>query len=390
MVAKTLENILEHPAVRVALDVKMPVEIAYAEIMNYYKVDINKRNPRPSYKTTADNEIISKETDMDLFTFINELVLRNAEISIPNYKRMCEPNENPDLVKISDDAPNGKLVALVGREDALSFSIRIIDKTYMQKNPDGSTTIGVPRNYALVNHEGELRDCWVIDTKLNQKESNFIKNKNLSVDGEKLSFNYFVHPNKAFSFYGAPYMAACILSRRIKEEANCYRAYAKGIEEIWNFFVPREDILLGKQPFEYDTFPSYKSSIDVMDIETLTEIPGLGADYPILGITKEGEITETGYLDEIARYSKRRAIMLSYHYGPRINAIKRAIEYAFFKYGFYNKEQKDGNEIQPSWEKPEWIRDHKPKERPRTSFNALRLNDEVTHSYRIWRHKINI
>jgi hypothetical protein len=388
-VADTLAKILEHPDVKIALDRTEPLELAYVNTMEYWRVDLENRNPRPAYQQTLEGELFWKETDLDLFTFLNELAIRNARVNIPDYERISPKTFSPDQKLISDKNRHGEIMGIIGNQDAHSFSVRIKDYNVVQINPDGSETIGAPRNFAMVDYSGELRDSWKVQLDLNKKESDFIEKKKLSADGVSLRFKYFVHPNKAFSFYGSPYLITQILGRRIKDEARHYRLIEKQLRKE-GIKLDKNDPTLALKPFEHFG-PEQEGgvSVAVENLEAIVTMPQLKGKYPLRGLDPNGMETEYDKMPnyyvgkrDVLRYSQDRARNLSYHYGPRINAVKRAVELAFFKYGFYGRKREYGNEIQPSWEIPKWQRECK-LGNGRIKWNTLQLNDDITLAYRI-------
>jgi hypothetical protein len=199
-----------------------------------------------------------------------------------------------------------------------------------------------------------------------------------------------VHPNKAFSFFGSPYLEPKFLSYRIENEAKYYRTVAK-----WLFIkgarIARNDKTLAAKPFEHRFNTETKGrSVKVENLEAAVTIPPMSNDYPLFGMRDDGSLFEMselpkGYNESKAlyRYAQNRARELSYSYGPRINAICRSIELAFFKYGFYGKNRKYGNEIKPGWPIPEWERDWKFSFRSKEKWNALNFNEKVTLAYRL-------
>jgi len=348
---------------------------------------LEKRNPRPAYQKTLENELVLKETDLDLFTYLNEISLRHAFVNIPEYKRISPKQLHNNQKVISEENRHGELVGVISNQKAHSFSARIIDYNVVETLPDGSENIGVPRNFAVVDYDGNMRNCWNLQVKPNQKETDFVENKRLSADGMHLDFHYFVHPNRAFSFYGSPYIATHILSSRIQEEANFYRALGNVVWKNGARFKKQGHISPAKPfevPVQTEDNKIYKK---VENLEAIALFPEPSGQYPILGIDNEGDITETPSHDEILEYCAERSRTLSYSYGPRLNATKRAVEFAFFKNGFYSKDRKYGNEIKPSWEIPEWDKKFVPPGR-KTEYNALHLNDKVTLAYRIKRTSV--
>jgi hypothetical protein len=103
----------------------------------------------------------------------------------------------------------------------------------------------------------------------------------------------------------------------------------------------------------------------------------------------DGEITETPSHEEVLRYCNYRSRRLSRVIGPRLNSVKRAIDSAFFRHGFYGNNRKYGNEINPGWDKPEWDRKYIPKGE-KTEWNALHLCDRFTYAYRINKRKVRV
>lgn len=382
-VAETLANILENEVVSVALDRSQPIDKVVEEVKKSWSADIWERNPAPAYKEVIEGVQFYKGTDFDLFTAINALAERGAVINIPDYEGIAPKTVREDQRVISSRNRHGQVMGIVANKNTHSFSIKIKDYNVIQTNPDGTETVGAPRNFALVDYSGELHPGWKrIEVRSTPEEDCFYKSKDLEM-GNTVIFENFVHPNLAFAFYGSRYIATKALAERIEDEAKHYRKVASELRE--------EGITLGgrykPKPRSF-TEEWNTEKIDVENLEAKLVLPEFEGEYPLLGMNEKGKITEYRKMpysakgkQNVLRYSEKRAKELSYKIGPQITASVRAVELAFYKNGFESGIRAPGYEKQPGWNIPEWERGYKIGN-GRTEWNALDLGDVVL-AYRI-------
>ena len=358
-IAQTLANILENDVVSVALKRTESIDNVIEKVHLQWQVDLNKRNPLPVYRETEGGNKVYRGTDFDLFTLLNSLADRRAVINIPKYGGIAPKTIHENQRIVSTEDRHGEILDVIASKETHSFSVRIKDYQIIEINPDGSETVGAPRNFAVVDYNGKTNPGWTnFEFNPNSEEKTFFTEKKLCMNELPVLEN-FVHPNLAFAFYGSRYLAAKALSQRIEDEAKHYRWVAKELRS--------QGINLGGQ--YYPSAKSFKDKIYtekvvVENLEAKLVLPKFKGKYPIVGLTNEGDKREYDKLpmdkskqEDILRYSEQHAKKLSYKICPKITSGVRAVELAYFLNGFQKGKREYGNEKNPGWDIPEWQRD---------------------------------
>lgn len=404
-VAKTLEQILDNPIVATALDRSKDIRETVDKVVEYWSVDLSKRHPAPAVIETEEG-LVHAETDLDLFSFLAALSQRNAVINIPSYDNLRKSTLKSNEVVVGTENRHGQLFGVRSNANTHSFPVLIKDYNVM-KIVNGKEIIGSSRHFSVVDDSGHLYEGWSnIGWNSTAAEDKFISDNRLEAFQGSLDFNYFVHPNRAFSFYGSPYIASKILARRITDQASFYRRIANQLlSEGITFLSPsdkrQEDELteggtsLQDQNVERQDEVTYESRgemtpVKVTNLEAKLLIPDFHGEYPLRGMEDENGNRKIFHYDKmpddrenkarVLRYSKVISDRLSYTYGPRVRTPVRATELAFFLYGTESRKER---EIKPGWDVPEWNRDYREGPRTRIHWNQLVLNENVQLLYRI-------
>lgn len=375
-IAKTLSELIENDVVSGAIDRTVSIEDIAEKLIKNWKVDLKDRNPRPAYAIGIDGSQVYKGTDFDLFTMLSSLAERRAVINLPKYNGIAPKTFHDNQRVISSENRHGEVIGLIASKDTHSFSVRIKDYQVIETRANGSEVVGVPRNFSVVDYNGQLNSGWKdFEFNPNLDEKMFLEEKKLKFGGKPV-FENFVHPNLAFAFYGSRYLATKALSQRIEEEARHYNLIAKELRsqgvKLGGIYSPKKHSFKDKL---------YSEKVIVENLEAKLVLPEFKGKYPLIGLTHEGDSTEYEKLPEsnkqradILRYSERRAKELSYKIGPLINAFVRAVELAYFLNGFKKNQRAYGNEKQPGWDIPEWQRDIRIKPRG-AKWNVLDFGD---------------
>jgi hypothetical protein len=261
---------------------------------------------------------------------------------------------------------------------AWSFNLQM-DEYNVVTETEGIQNIGAPRNFALMDYHGNYRNV-PIQLKPTEKD---VQAGNVLSESPYLWFEYFIHPNKAFSFFSSQNIALNILSQRIEDEGKFYRMIEKQLRKEGIMF-PKRESPMSKQKFKRVAPLKIDKTkpITVENLETYVNAPIKGS-YPVLGIDGNREITEYGSIpksaaaqEHVLLYSYLRQKALSHVYGPKITALKRANDYAFFK-----------NPVHPSWEIPDEIKDFRFNPHGK-KWSAFKLNDRVIFAYRKYNSKV--
>ena len=384
-IAKTLENILDNPIVAASLDRGQRISGVTNQVLDHWSVDLSQRNPAPAFIGSEGENPNYLGTDLDLFSFLMSLSQRRAVINIPDYENLRKSTLASNQAVVSKENRHGQLLWLESNARTHAFDIEMIDYNVIERR-NGTDKVGAPRKFAVVDDFGELYDGWTSYEWLSSEQENkLIEEKGLGGRHGALEFNYFVHPSKAFSFYGSPYMATKILAMRMKDQASFYRERAQQLEDDGvKLMFPKEEKERVKYGYEGETVPQ-----KVKTLEAKLIIPDFHGEYPIRGMEiHRGKKVVTDFEGmpdsprekaSVLRYSKWTANKLSYRYDPPVRAAARAVELAFFKYGL---DSRRGGEIRPGWAVPDWNRDVKEGPTTRIDWNQLKLNDDVQLLYR--------
>jgi hypothetical protein len=384
-IAKSLENILDNPIVAASLDRSQRIYGVINQVILHWSVDLSKRHPAPAFIGSEDENPDYLGTDLDLFSFLMSLSQRRAVINIPDYENLRKSLLASNQTVITNENRHGQLLWIESNAETHAFSTEMMDYNVLEIRK-GKEIVGAPRKFAVVDDFGELYDGWTrYEWHSSEQEDKFIEENDLERIQGVLEFNYFIHPNRAFSFYGSPYIATKILAMRIKDQASFYRKRAKQLKaEGVKLMFPGEE----KEPVTYE----YEGETIPQTIQTLEAkliIPDFHGEYPIIGMEIHNRKREFTIFDKmpdnprekasILRYSKWVSRKLSYRYGPLVRAAARAVELAFFKYGLNSSK---GSEIRPGWQVPDWNRNFREGPRTRIDWNQLILNDYVHLLYR--------
>ncbi len=381
--AKTLQNILDHPIVSASLDRTKRINHVIERALAMWEADLSERHPAPAYTTNFDGEPIYQGTDLDLFSVALALSQRRAVINIPDYGRLRASSLKSNQYVIDNKNRHGQVIRLISNLNTHAFSALIKDYNVIEITK-GIEKVGAPRSFALVDDSGQLYEGWKkFEWYPIQKEKKFIQERKVEVEPDIIEFKYFVHPALASSIYGSPYLAMKFLALRIADQASHYRKIAQKLKEEGVKLPPvkgKEEIIYWKQ--------GTTTPIKVQNLEAKLIFPGYTGEYPVYGIEDTGDNISKVKLykkmpndlkgkREVLRYASLISKKLSYKYGPMVRLPVRAVELAFFKYGF----DKEGNEKKPGWAVPEWDKNYKlPNGRIR--WNQLRLNNYVELLYR--------
>lgn len=385
-IAKSLENILDNPVVAASLDRSTDINEIINQVINHWSVDLSNRSPAPAFMGNEEENPDYLGTDLDLFSVLISLNQRGAVINIPDYENLRKSSLASNQIVISRENRHGQLLWIESNANTHAFHTEMIDYNVLETK-NGKQKVGAFRKFAVVDDFGELYDGWTsLEMFPSAIENKLYQEKNLEIAPGVMKFNYFVHPDKRFSFYGSPYIATKILTMRVKDQASFYRKQAKQLEaEGVKLMFPDEEEELVTHRYEGKTIPQI-----VKNLEAKLIIPDFHGEYPIIGMeihNGERQFTPFDKMPDsprekasVLRYSKWVAKKLSYRYGPPVRAAARAVELAFFKYGL---DSNKGGEVKPGWQVPDWNRDYREGPRKRIKWNQLIINDYVHLLYRI-------
>lgn len=281
-----------------------------------WSVDLYTRKPGPA--VTEDGDFVG--TDLDLACFMQALVDRQAVVNLPTYtgRRASQKREGERI--ISKENRHGTLTGLTANREVFSFGVRLIDHNVVQRDPTtGKETVGAPRNFMLVDVDGEWYDGWrCIEFSPSAKENSFLNDKKLWTDN-KVVFKNFVHPNRWISFYGSYYFMTKVLIERLEEEAKFLKSEVDRLLKAGFTFPSGE----GPKEWPHSEKVGAEKKIKVNAFEVEVDIPEFSGQYPPYPNSQAGLILAS---------DRRKALV--YGVTPRLRFATRSVELAFHKYGF--------------------------------------------------------
>lgn len=315
-IAKTLTDVFKNPVMQVIMDREQSVMSVANDVLDWWRLDLFSRKPAPAL---LDNGKF-QGTDLDLSTFMMTLADRGAVINLPKYKSMRGTTLKEGQTLSSKDNRHGKIIGLTANQKVFTFGIRIIDANIMTTD-----TVGEPRNFNLVDIDGEWYPGWENITFMpNTNENDFIKEFQIEY-GNKITFSNFVSQSRKNSIFGAPYFITKVLIDRLTEEVKYLKA------------VIDDMIALGIR------YP--KSG----DSKTWPKSTSLGNEKSVKVKAFEVEIDGLNFQNEFPHYSYTQKNLkllsdiqrdITYHIKPMLIFATRSCELAYKKYG---------NDILPDW-----------------------------------------
>lgn len=314
------------------------------------------RSPRPALNAKGEFQA----TDLDLLSFLVPLMERRAVVEIPRYENRRQRVRKENERKIGRNN-FGAVIGLTSNQEVFSFSIRLFDQTIAvcDRKTEVETT-GAHRNYMLVDVDGAWHDGWKeIVFNPSAKENAFFTEYGLWT-GNTVRFQYYVHPNRRQSIYGAPYLRLKLLSARLSDEASFYRNEVKRLEALG--FTLSEDV---RDSVSLVEEVGDVQSIKVETMEMVLDLPNFSGGYvPV-------EASEAGL-----RVAYERQKYLTFILRPLVQFVTRADEAAFFRFGV--KE----DFVAPWMKDAVWQAGYR-LPRGRVNWNRLELAPGVALRYRI-------
>jgi hypothetical protein len=318
------------------------------------------REPQPALDEDGNFQC----TDLDLLSFLSPIADRGAVIEIPRYRNRRQIIRREGERKIGNNQ-FGPITSLVSNKEVFSFSVKIHDKTIVTKNPEtGREEVGAFRNYMLVDCDGHWYDGWnKIVWDPNAEENAFLRDHRLWT-GNTVYFQYYVHPARWQSVFGAPHLLKKMLITRLEDEASYYKKEMNRLLEAGIKFP-------GNGNDSKASFPVIEAGetmpIKVQTMDMILSVPEFIGSYPAVPKTPEGLAMA---------YCRQK--LLTYNLKPAVQFVVRANEAAYLLYGF---DSRGAGRIAPWLSTREW----KPwKNTPRSSeYQSLVLSNDMALMYRV-------
>jgi len=314
---KAFQKLIHSDAMEAIRNLSVPVEGLAEVIQDHWTFDLYSRKPGPAYLEDG----VIKPTDLDLVCFLSALADRNAVINLPSYTSKRAKTIREGETVISNKNRHGKVIGLNANKAVLSFSIRIEDMNVMSSDGLGSEEIGAPRNFMIVDLDGEFYSGWkTIEFVPTAKENDFLNDKQLWT-GNSIYFENFVHPMRWTSFFGQYFFVTKALINRLEQDLTYTNLCIQQLLKNGIKFPTSGDG--SKKEWPASTKGESKS-ISVKTCEVEVDIPWTGSYVHPSKIENSQE--NLVRLDKLAHKIKHKQL-------PALRFATRATELAFFKNG---------------------------------------------------------
>jgi len=303
-------------------------------------------------------------TDLDLACFLSALAERRAAINLPEYSTRRAATKTEGEMVLSRDNRHGRIIGITSNADVFSFNVLVEDANVMT-----ASSVGKPRNFMLQDITGKWHDGW--------KSIDFLaatpEEKALFAGTEgKVSFKYFVHPNRWTSFYGRAYLLAKVAEKRLEDQDRFLKAEAKRIRDALGI-VP--------EPWPKTTKVGDEESIKVEAFNAEVDGVNFTGDF-------EGYPTDQAGLTEIS--------ILRHRIGELLRTLRfhiRATEFAFYSQSFKPAVGANalgylaagGADLElPSWAKGGWTCGYKESAKARNHWARRECEAGLSIRFRVW------
>jgi len=218
-VAKTVIGVLSgtDPAARTILDRSTPLREDFLQaLLAGPSFGISGRRPRARLNKKGD----PRPTDMDLASFLVELAKApQSVIELPAYSTAL-PRAIDETVTNLSERRYGQLLGLSSHRDHFSFGVTLEDVSLMQRSSLEADSIGAPRTFLILDHNGYWHEGWRgIGWQPKKVERAFRERFDLLEDPYHKGYQYFVHPKRVWSIYSRAHLLLKLCHERLVEES---------------------------------------------------------------------------------------------------------------------------------------------------------------------------
>jgi hypothetical protein len=351
---QSLLSVLDSPVLQMVLDRTTPIQQLTAAIftaLDDWSLDLYSRKPGPALNSNG--EFVG--TDLDLATFLTALAVRGAVIAIPTYDNL-RARTTREGERHLPGPRNGNIMSIYANKEVFTFGVRIKDNSVVFQDPvTGRESAGQPRNFSLLGVDGCWHEGWkTIQFSPSAPENSFLSDRNLWTDN-KLVFKHFVHPNRWQTLYSRHYFVTKALIERLTDQAAFLNSEIKRLKSEGIDFPPRGSYGTSPPPSKtIKTGGDQRVTVEAMQVEV--DLPPWEGSYEPLPSTS---------LALESAYQTRKDWV--YTLIPQLTFAIRAVELAFYKYGFEGQRPEKelgvncGSEKIPHWiSGTEWQRDYVP------------------------------
>ena len=311
-VAKSVMSVasMTHPHARTITNRAIPLSVDFVQkILSLTHFSFSGRKPRNQKSKRG----MKRPTDMDLASFLVGLLQKPTILELPAYTNAL-PKVTSQNERHLDTRRYGQLLNLVSHKSRLSFGVRIHDATIMRRSSLEEDILGVPRTFMIINYEGIWHTGWRgISWNFRTAERGFRERYELNEDPNHFSYQYFVHPNRRHSIFGAPHLLLKLLWQRIQDELDFYR---KELKRLGN----------------YNTNPN-SDHFDVLEVGASTSVMVPSFIMSLEGYSYTGEYPSIEASEEGYKKAQTHVDFLQHQLRPHVQFVVRANEAAFYHYG---------------------------------------------------------
>ncbi len=356
--AKTLERIANgrNRLARAIMDRNQPVTALLSErVIKKTQFGWPGRRPR----LPVDKKGRPRLTDMDLFSYLVMLYQRRAILTLPPYQTKL-----PRIMYAEERHLGrtrfGQVVGLIAHREQLSFSVQLYDHTIAYA--DAATEqegLGRVRTFMMVDYQGHWHQGFGgLSWRFTEKEREFSDRYQLPAN-ECMSYQYYVHPHRRQSIFGAPYVLLKLLWMRLEDEMSFLRAEILRLHDLdigqeeSQAAAPREVVSVGEATGEI--VPTFR--VELLGLKLQGQYEAVSDD-------------EAGY-----RSAKERLRYLRYELCPLVQFMCRSDEVAFYHYGL------EDDYTAPWVRTSAWIHEGCPDRYQRKA--SIALTDKIGLSYHV-------
>ena len=190
----------------VAMDRARDAASLAQDLADCWGYDLSKRSPGIAYTTASGEQV----TDLDMACLMSELVKWGSIINIPEYERSGPATKTAGQIVVSPENRHGKIVGVTSNEETFNFGVRVVDMNVMDAH-----NIGAYRTFLLVRNGEWWKGLSTVQFQPTPQEQERLA---AIAKDNKITFDYFVHPLRWTSFYGAPYLGAKVVIGRLTDE----------------------------------------------------------------------------------------------------------------------------------------------------------------------------
>lgn len=306
------------------------------------------------------------ETAMDFTSFMMVLLLSDAVINLPTYKRRRVATVNPDEIVVSAQNRHGRVLGLTSNQNVWSMGVNIMDANVMT-----ASTVGASRTFLFQDLTGEWYDEW---SGIDFRTDNFPEKLRTAFTANEIKFTEMVSRNRGAGLYSRRFMLAKAAITRLQDRDRFLKAEAKRL-------APPVDPTAPKAPWSGSHKVGTGEKVKVWAFNCFVDV------------TLTGDYAPAESLDAVQqeRHRLRQNIQT-------LRFCTRATEFGFWKdhvgttighedaalLGWITSGDPTALKV-PAWAQGQWSTGVKETPKARTFFAAFTRPDAPAVRWRAWR-----